>query len=127
VDELTCSAHYRQMIATAWRLGHPAACGHSLRRWAHMLGFGGHFMTKSGRYSVTFGQLRAARRDHRRAQHHPDGERDPWGRPLGEAVVLMLKAWVCTGIGYITAAEADLAKAAAARARDHEGRPTQAA
>ena len=32
-----------------------------------MLGYGGHFLTKSRRYSVTFGQLRAARTDHRRA------------------------------------------------------------
>jgi Replication initiator protein, pSAM2 len=127
VDELTCSAHYRQIIATAWRLGHPAACGDSLRRWAHMLGFGGHFMTKSGRYSVTFGQLRAARREHRRTQHHPDGETDPWGRPLDDTVVLVLKTWVCTGTGYTSAAEADLAKAAAARARGHELWPHQAA
>jgi Replication initiator protein, pSAM2 len=28
--------------------------------WAHALGFGGHFLTESRRYSVTFGQLRAA-------------------------------------------------------------------
>jgi hypothetical protein len=48
-------------------------------------------MTKSRRYSLTFGQLRAARREHRRAQHHPDGETDPWGRPLDDTVVLVLK------------------------------------
>ena len=29
--------------------------------WAHMLGFGGHFATKSRAYSTTFGALRAAR------------------------------------------------------------------
>src|SRR5262249_976693 len=33
----------------------------SLRRWAHMLGFGGHFLTKSRRYSTTFRVLRQAR------------------------------------------------------------------
>ena len=32
-----------------------------LRRWAHMLGFGGHFLTKSRYYSVTFRVLREAR------------------------------------------------------------------
>ena len=58
-----------------------------------MLGYGGHFLTKSRRYSVTFGQLRAARTEHRRAQRHPDGERDPWGRPLDETVVLILATW----------------------------------
>ncbi len=34
-----------------------------LENWAHMLGFGGHFLTKAPRYSATFGALRAAR-DH---------------------------------------------------------------
>ena len=56
-----------------------------------MLGYGGHFLTKSRRYSVTFGQLRKARTDHRRAADHPGGERDPWGRPVEETAVLVLK------------------------------------
>ena len=32
-----------------------------LRRWAHMLGFRGHFATKSRSFSTTFGALRAER------------------------------------------------------------------
>jgi replication initiator protein RepSA len=120
VEALPCSRHYRQMITTCWRLGRSSACGDPLRKWAHMLGFGGHFLTKSRRYSVTFGQLRKARTEHRRAQHHPDGERDPWGRPLDETVVLVFGTWTVTGTGYRTNAEADLAMAAAARAREHE-------
>jgi len=98
-----------------------------LRKWAHTLGYGGHCLTKSRAYSVTFGQLRAARRDHQRTQHHPDGERDPWGRPLDETVVLVLKSWTVTGTGHTTRAEADLAMAAAARAREHDEWPSQAA
>jgi hypothetical protein len=120
IDRLSCPEHYRQMIAAAWQLGHPDACGEPLRRWAHMLGFGGHFLTKSRRYSITFGQLRAARREHRRAQAHPDGERDPWDRPLDDSVVLVRATWTVTGTGYRTTAEADLAMAAAARAREHD-------
>ena len=57
VEALHCSAHYRQMITAAWHLGgnrHDSR----FRAWAHMLGYGGHFLTKSRRYSVTFGQLR---------------------------------------------------------------------
>jgi hypothetical protein len=127
IEGLPCSAHYQQMISAAWRLGHPAACGEPLRRWAHMLGFGGHFLTKSRRYSITFGQLRKARTEHRRAQRHPDGETDPWGRPLDDTVVLILTAWTVTGTGYRTNAEADLAMAAAARAREHEEWPSRAA
>ncbi len=80
------------MITTAWQLGARTATGDPrFRQWAHMLGYGGHFLTKSRRYSVTFGQLRAARNEHRRAERHPDGERDPWGRPLDETVVLILR------------------------------------
>ena len=33
-------------------------------RWADMLGFRGHFASKSRRYSTTLGRLRQARRDH---------------------------------------------------------------
>ena len=54
------------MITAAWQLGSTRHAAR-FRAWAHMLGYGGHFLTKSRRYSVTFGQLRAARADHRRA------------------------------------------------------------
>ena len=91
------------------------------RQWAHMLGYGGHFLTKSRRYSVTFGQLRAARTDYRRALRHPDGERDPWGRPLDETVVLILTTWTYAGTSHTTATPgAELAAASAARAREHQ-------
>jgi len=126
LDHLSCPEHYRQMILTAWKLGRSTACGESLRKYAHVLGFGGHPLTKSRRYSVTFGQLRTARRDYRRAQHHPDGERDPWGRPLDESVVLILKTWTVTGTGYHTDAETELALSAAARAREYDDWPTPA-
>ena len=62
ITVLRCSAHYRAMITTAWELGaRHATRDPRFRQWAHMLGYGGHFLTKSRRFSVTFGQLRAAR------------------------------------------------------------------
>ena len=68
-----------------------------------MLGYGGHFLTKSRRYSVTFGQLRTARADHRRATRPPDPGRDAWGRPLDETVVLVLPTiWTYAGTRHIT-------------------------
>ena len=68
-----------------------------------MLGYGGHFLTKSRRYSVTFGQLRPARADHRRATRPPDPGRDAWDRPLDETVVLVLgTTWSYAGIVHIT-------------------------
>ena len=85
-----------------------------------MLGYRGHFLTKSRRYSVTFGQLRQARIIHRRAQRHPDGEKDPWGRDLDERTVLLEAAWLYAGTGHATTAERQLALAAAARAREHD-------
>jgi hypothetical protein len=50
-------------------MGNPYA---GLRRWAHMLGFGGHFLTKARRYSVTFQLLRDTRLTFRRAQETSD-------------------------------------------------------
>ena len=86
-----------------------------------MLGYGGHFLTKSRRYSVTFGQLRAARADHRRATRPPEPGRDAWGRSLDETVVLVLgTTWSYAGVGRATPA-AELAAASAARAREHYG------
>jgi hypothetical protein len=126
---LRCSHHHQQMIATAWDLGggklSPART--RLCKWAHMLGYGGHFLTKSRRYSTTFGVLRRARTEHRRAQRHPHGERDPWGRPLDDAVVLVLASWAYDGRGYTTTAAAELALASAARARDHHDQDDEAA
>ena len=125
---LRCSRHYQRMITTAWQLGARRATGEErFRQWAHMLGYGGHFLTKSRRYSVTFGQLRTARTAHRRAQRHPGGERDPWGRPLDEAVVLVLSTWIYAGTGYTTTPGAELATASAARAREHHDQADTAA
>jgi len=109
------------MIDAAWRLGARRATGNSrLRTAAHALGWGGHFLTKSRRYSTTFGRLRRARAEYRKRQHCPDGERDPWGRPLDDTVVLVLKTWAYDGTGYTTTAGAEPALASAARARDQE-------
>jgi hypothetical protein len=121
VQSLRCSAHYKQMITTAWQLGGNRQTGEPrLRQWAHMLGYGGHFLTKSRRYSVTFGQLRAARTEHRRQQNHPDGERDPWGRPIDDTVVLILKTWRYAGTGYDPVTPgAEMAIESAVRARGH--------
>jgi hypothetical protein len=84
-----------------------------------MLGYGGHFLTKSRRYSVTFGQLRAARADYCRAARASDPGQDAWGRSLDETVVLVLDTtWSYAGIGHITPG-AELAAASAARAREH--------
>ena len=74
-----------------------------------MLGFRGHFLTKSQRYSATFGQLRSARTAYRHQQRHPDGDKDPWGRDLDEHAVLVISAWRNAGTGHATTAERQMA------------------
>ena len=118
LDDLRCSRHHTRMITTAWELGASTPNAASrLCKWAHMLGYGGHFLTKSRRYSVTFGQLRRARTEHRRRQRHLEGQRDPWGRPLDDTVVLVLSVWSYDAPAHTIAPAAELALAAADRAR----------
>ncbi|WP_435877682.1 replication initiator [Streptomyces anulatus] len=63
LPRLAVARHVRQMIRTCWELGKLPEFAHlKLWKWAHMLGFRGHFSTKSRRYSVTLGALRDARR-----------------------------------------------------------------
>ncbi|MEU9424811.1 replication initiator [Streptomyces sp. NPDC048342] len=58
----TIPDHASRMIRTAWTLGARRDLAHlRLRAWAHMLGFRGHFSTKTRTYSTTLGALRAAR------------------------------------------------------------------
>lgn len=69
IDSLPVPMHPKKMIETCWLLGgQPELASLRLRPWAHMLGFRGHFATKSRRYSTTLGCLRTARRLWRQEQ-----------------------------------------------------------
>src|SRR5205823_413158 len=60
------SPHLAHMVRTSWELGGRPELEHlRLRAWAHTLGFRGHWLTKSRRYSTTFAALRAARHEWR--------------------------------------------------------------
>ncbi|MEV6261183.1 replication initiator protein RepSA [Streptomyces sp. NPDC051784] len=87
--------HARRLIA-ACHLLDPLYPERRLRAWAHMLGFRGHFSSKSRRYSTTLGELRQARADFRSAQ-----ERQSLG--LEDRVpdtVLVLADWQYAGHGH---------------------------
>ena len=56
------TSHVRALMWAAWRLGAlPEFKRLNIRYWTHMLGYGGHPITKSWRFSTTHGRLRAAR------------------------------------------------------------------
>jgi hypothetical protein len=110
------SAHVARIVRTAWDLGAVEELA-GLRRWLHMLGFRGHFATKSRRYSTTLGAIRRERSDFRRRQ--VDGAR-PVGvdDQVGEDWTLVVARWQFAGLGYLTGGDTELALASAARARE---------
>ena len=56
--------HHGRLITACLTIGgHPHQDFQALRHWAHMLGYRGHFATKSRRYSTTMRALRTARRN----------------------------------------------------------------
>jgi hypothetical protein len=53
LERLEVPAHVAELVRACWELGaRPSLVGLRLRKWAHMLGFGGHFSSKSRRYST---------------------------------------------------------------------------
>jgi hypothetical protein len=108
------ASHQGRLILTAWQLGnHPHPDFQALRRWAHMLGYRGHFATKSRRYSTTMRALRAARRAWHRRQH-------PLATHEGsDETVVTITDLEWAGRGWRTTGDAVLALSATARAREH--------
>jgi hypothetical protein len=112
--------HVAELVRAAWELGGlPELEGLRLRAWAHMLGFRGHWSTKSRRYSTTFTVLRRARVQFAKRRRARDGvPLDAWGRPEDDQAVVVAACWVYGGSGYQTEGERWLALSAAARARE---------
>ena len=109
LDHLDLGEHVARLVRACWALGgRPELAGLRLRQWAHQLGFGGHFLTKSRRYSTTLGALRRVRAEHAIRAHHGGEPRDAWGRPAGAGAVVLAQ-WRFAGRGYTTRADADLA------------------
>jgi hypothetical protein len=128
------NTHLRRLHAPARQLGmravaadrNPDAPYARLGKWAHTLGFRGHFATKSRRYSLTLGQLRRARQ---RAQMRL--AEATAGIPIdlraieaeliadNDETTQVIGSWVYAGIGWANEGETALATAAAARAREY--------
>jgi len=111
---LDVTDHVDRLVRTAWQLGeHDTYNG--LRRWVHMIGFRGHFASKSRRYSTTLGALRGERRAYRQRQAT---EHIRELAPDEQDTTLVVARWEFAGVGYLTAADTTLALSAAARARE---------
>ncbi|WP_406216081.1 replication initiator protein RepSA [Streptomyces canus] len=95
LDRHGVSDHARRLI-TACRDLDELYPDRRLWAWAHMLGFRGHFSSKSRRYSTTLGALRQTRADYRAAQ-----ERAALGlEEIEPDTVLVLADWRYAGHGH---------------------------
>jgi hypothetical protein len=128
--------HLVRLASTARQLGRRAArhdrTGSDyllLAKWAHMLGFRGHFSSKSRCYSITLGRLRRARCRYQRLT----AEAERSGQPLDLAdlearlladddteTTLVVGSWRYQGTGWTNPGDEHLALAAAARAREYD-------
>jgi hypothetical protein len=105
--DLPMSGHARRLIGECLCLGALEDMADlRLTEWAHMLGFRGHFSTKSRRYSTTLGALRAARIDHNQREHNITTGR----LPFDDDQVLVIAHWRYLGQG-LTPGEAILTAA----------------
>lgn len=97
LDKLRLPAHTRRLIEACWHLD-DAYPERLLAHWSHMLGFRGHFSTKSRAYSTTLGALRQTRADYRAAQERRErGLPDP---DDAEGSTLVLAHWTYAGHGH---------------------------
>jgi hypothetical protein len=93
-----------QMAAATLRLAERSRL-QELGGWAHMLGFRGHFVTKSRGYSTTLGELRAARAAYRaRQDQSPDD-----AAVNDDDLTVVLSVWQYIGSGYLNPGDALLA------------------
>ncbi|ALE76103.1 replication initiation protein [Pseudonocardia sp. EC080625-04] len=114
VRHLDITPHHRRLIETAWELGgHDRYEALNLRRWAHMLGFRGHFLTKSRAYSTTFGAIRGERRTYRLGETLAALD-----TPVDAGSVLVVNDWTVIQFGHRTDAEREIALGIAERRRE---------
>jgi hypothetical protein len=100
------SDHARRLMHAAWDLGSLKSYEHlKLRAWAHQVGFRGHILTKSRRYSTTYTALRAARS----AFHRPE--------ELAAAETVTESSWRLDRIGH-TPGQALFARGIAGKLQD---------
>jgi hypothetical protein len=117
LDALPVREHVRAYLREAFTLAtDPALADRRFTACAHALGYRGHCLTKSRRYSTTFKALREAREHHVHEQLLARSS-DTAQRALAGAAE-RVASFRYAGQGHLTAADALLASSAAARARE---------
>ncbi len=126
---LGASPHALAIIETAQRIAAEADPDDDLAtlvKWYGTLGYRGHVLTKSRRYSTTFKALRQARSDHRqgfdREPAEPARQLDGHDPDDADIEVIEDRNWTFVGIGFLDADQAALAMVAAMQARNHRRR-----
>lgn len=115
LDVLPVSEHIHRLVVTAWLLGlHDPAL--RTDRWAHQLGYGGHFLTKSRHYSTTFTALRTARARWA-AWQRIIARLDPWESMRQAARRVLIGRWEVAGFGWRLSGDALLARTVREQAR----------
>jgi hypothetical protein len=124
---LGASPHAVRIIETAEQLA--STGGEDYEQLADRygtLGYRGHVLTKTRRYSTTFGALRQARSEWRQRGGRPAPETDVQARELDghdpaghETDVIIERNWRFVGVGFFDIDTAARALASAALAREH--------
>ncbi len=113
IEATGANPHAKAMMRTALQLAEVPHLAHlRLDQWAHMLGYRGHFLTKSRAFSTTFAALRDTRAAWALAKNLLDTG--------GPSDVLVDTTWQVVGYGYRTAEEHTIA-AAIAESFTHSG------
>jgi hypothetical protein len=123
LPHLDVNDHVHRLVHTAWQFGEHTAF-EGVRRWIHMIGFRGHFASKSRRYSTTLGAIRGERRAYRQRQA---AEHARELLPEEQDTTLVIARWEFAGVGYLTSGDSALALSAAARAREQRQAAREAA
>lgn len=117
IDTLDIDEHRRELVDTAWQLGGQThLAGLKLRRWAHTLGYRGHWATRSRRYSTTLTALRETRRCWRSTAATGMVTEVGTGHVADNTAVIGVSVvradWCYVGSGYRTPGDAWLARTA---------------
>jgi hypothetical protein len=115
LDTLPVPEHIYRLVVVTWRL---ALRDPGLRtdRWAHQLGYGGHFLTKSRHYSTTFTKLRTARARWA-AWQRALNRVEVWELFRASARQAVVKRWQVAGFGWRLSGDALLARTAREQAQ----------